>query len=83
LLALRKPIPNHKPLTQRAIVERERDFEVKLATQIAVSNPDLALKIGSQSLRHGFSDNLLPLLNNCTGNVENTASFFTKKRFAR
>ena len=46
----------------RAVVERERDFEVKLATQIVASNPDLALKIGRQSLNHGFSNNLLPLL---------------------
>jgi len=46
----------------RAVVERERDFEVKLATQIVPSNPDLALKIGRQSLNHGFSNNLLPLL---------------------
>jgi hypothetical protein len=46
----------------RAIIERERDFEVKLATQIAASNPDLALKIGRQSLSEGFSGNLLPLI---------------------
>ena len=46
----------------RAVAERERDFEVKLATQIVASNPDLALKIGRQSLSDGFSDNLLPLI---------------------
>ena len=46
----------------RAVVERERDFEVKLATQIVERNPDLALKIGRQSLNEGLSDNLLPLL---------------------
>ena len=46
----------------RSIAERERDFELKLATQIVASNPDLALKIGHQSLSRGFSDNLLPLI---------------------
>jgi len=35
---------------------------VQLATQIVASNPDLALKIGRQSLSHGLSNNLLPLL---------------------
>ncbi|HSE17184.1 MAG TPA: hypothetical protein VLB46_09020 [Pyrinomonadaceae bacterium] len=46
----------------RSAIERERALEVKLAKQIVASNPDLALKIGRQSLSHGFSDDLLPLL---------------------
>ena len=46
----------------RPIAERERDFEVKLATEIVASNPDLALKLGSQSLSRGFSDHLLLLI---------------------
>jgi hypothetical protein len=46
----------------RSVVERERDLEVKLATQIAANNPDLALKVGRQSLSRGFSDELLSLL---------------------
>ena len=45
-----------------AVVERERAFEVELATQIVASNPDLALKLGRQSLSRRFSDDLLPLL---------------------
>jgi len=45
-----------------AAVERERDFEITLATQIVASNPDLALKIGRESLSRGISDKLLPLL---------------------
>ncbi|HYV84125.1 MAG TPA: hypothetical protein VE931_11445 [Pyrinomonadaceae bacterium] len=58
---LRATAPNNEKLP-RSVVERERDFEVKLATQIVASNPDLALKIGRQSLSGGFSDNLLPLI---------------------
>jgi len=58
---LRATRPNYEKIPQ-AITERERDFEVKLATQIVASNPDLALKIGRQSLSDGFSDNLVPLI---------------------
>jgi len=58
---LRATLPTYEKIP-RTIAERERDFEVKLASQIAASNPDLALKIGRQSLNQGFSDNLLPLL---------------------
>src|SRR6185369_11514672 len=46
---LRATAPNDEKLP-RAVVERERDFELKLATQIVERNPDLALKIGRQSL---------------------------------
>jgi len=58
---LRATVPTYEKIP-RAVVEREREFEVKLASQIVASNPDLALKIGRQSLNHGFSNNLLPLL---------------------
>ena len=58
---LRATAPNYDKWPSAA-VERERDYEVKLASQIVESNPDLALKIGRQSLNRGFSDQLLPLL---------------------
>ena len=58
---LRATAPTNEKRPQ-AVAERERDFEVELATQFVASNPDLALKIGRQSLNHGFSKNLLPLL---------------------
>jgi hypothetical protein len=58
---LRATAPTYEKIPRGAL-ERERDFEVKLATQIVASNPDLALKIGSQSLSRGFSDHLLPLI---------------------
>ena len=40
----------------------QRDLEVQLAKQIVAANPDLALKLGRQSLAHGFSDQLLSVL---------------------
>lgn len=58
---LRATAPTYEKIP-RAVVEREREFEVKLATQIAGSNPDLALKIGRQSLSGGLSNGLLSLL---------------------
>jgi hypothetical protein len=58
---LRATAPTDEKLP-RAVVERERDLELKLATQIVERNPDLAFRIGRQSLSQGFSDNLLPLL---------------------
>lgn len=58
---LRATAPTSEKLPP-VFVESERDFEVKLATQIVERNPDLALKIGHQSLSEGLSDNLLPLL---------------------
>lgn len=58
---LRATAPTYEKIP-RGFLERERDLEVKLATQIVASNPDLALKIGSQSLSRGFSDHLLPLI---------------------
>jgi hypothetical protein len=53
------PIDEKRP---PAAVERERDFELRLAAQIAASNPDLALKIARESLAKGVSDQLLVLL---------------------
>jgi hypothetical protein len=58
---LRATAPTNDKRPQ-SVVERERNFELELATQIVASNPDLALKIGRQSLDHGLSNNLLPLL---------------------
>ena len=46
----------------RSVIERERDLEVKLAAKISAGNPDLALKLGRESLNRGVSNELLPLL---------------------
>ena len=53
------PVSENPP---RSAVARERAFELKLAKQIVANNPDLALKIGRESLSHGFSDDLVSLL---------------------
>ena len=58
---LRATAPNEEN-PKPAVVERERDLEVKLAAQIVATNPDLAFRIGRESLSRGTSDNLLPLL---------------------
>lgn len=44
------------------VAENERAVELRLAKQIAADNPDLALKLGRQSLARGFSNDLLSLL---------------------
>ena len=58
---LRATTPTYEQIPG-AIAARERDFEVQLAGKFVAGNPDLALKIGRQSLKRGFSDNLLPLM---------------------
>lgn len=40
----------------------EQALELRLAKQIAANNPDAALKLGRQSLKRGFSNDLLSLL---------------------
>ena len=40
----------------------EHSIELRLAKQIAASNPDVALKLGRQALERGFSSDLLMLL---------------------
>ncbi len=44
------------------VPESERALELRLAKEIAADNPDLALKLGRQSLARGFSNDLLSLL---------------------
>lgn len=42
--------------------ERQRGLELRLATQMANNNPDLAVKLARQSLAQGLSNDLLVLL---------------------
>lgn len=44
------------------VSESERALELRLAKEIAANNPDLALKLGRQSLARGFSHDLISLL---------------------
>ena len=46
----------------RELTESESGFEIRLAIQIANSNPEQALKFARQSLKEGFSEQLLELL---------------------
>jgi hypothetical protein len=43
-------------------MEDEKSLELRLAGMIASKNPQLALKLGLQSLARGFSEDLLPVL---------------------
>ncbi len=44
------------------VADSERALELRLAKEIAANNPDLALKLGRQSLARGFSSDLISLL---------------------
>ncbi|MCM3873534.1 MAG: hypothetical protein ND895_22855 [Pyrinomonadaceae bacterium] len=44
------------------VAESERALELRLAKEIAANNPDLALKLGRQSLARGFFPDLISLL---------------------
>jgi len=44
------------------LLMQEHAFELRLAKEIAVNNPEIALDLARQSLAHGFSTDVLPLL---------------------
>jgi hypothetical protein len=50
-----------KPLPYQ-VTENERNLELRLAKAVAADNPDLALKLGRQTLARGFRDDLLVLI---------------------
>ena len=50
-----------KPLPE-FLFHNERELELRLAKQVAASNPDAALKVGRKSLEQGFSTDLVTLL---------------------
>ena len=54
--------PNMDLTKWREIAEMTRHLEIQLANQIAAENPELALKLGRNSLANGFSNELLQLL---------------------
>lgn len=58
LRATRLPEDEQRPYE----MEDEKSLELRLAGMIATRNPQLALKLGLQSLAKGFSEDLLPVL---------------------
>lgn len=50
------------PQTEGMFPDAQRKLEIQLAKQIAATSPDIALKLGRQSLARGFSVDLLPVL---------------------
>lgn len=55
-----EPAPSN--LKSHQIDELERNLEIRLASQIAAENPEMALKLGRKTLSRGFSHDLLSLL---------------------
>jgi len=53
--------PQSEKITQMFAGE-QHSLEIALAKQIAATSPDIALKLGRQSLARGFSNDLLPVL---------------------
>ncbi|HEX5702198.1 MAG TPA: hypothetical protein VFX97_03165 [Pyrinomonadaceae bacterium] len=55
-----EPAPSNSK--SHELAELERNLEIRLASQIAAENPEMALKLGRKSLSRGFSHDLLSLL---------------------
>jgi hypothetical protein len=47
---------------------REHDLELRLAKKVGAANPEVAMKLARQSLAHGFSNDLLPVLRSSSKN---------------
>lgn len=62
LAFLKSTRPTLSRRSQSNFVTREQALELRLMKEIAVDNPELALKIGRQSLARGFSNDLVSLL---------------------
>lgn len=67
-----------KPLPY-GLSESDRAFELRLAKEITANNPDLALKLGRQSLARGFSHDLLSLLRQLNKKHKEQALIFYKE----
>jgi hypothetical protein len=62
LAFLKATEPSPDPAARYPMSEDERAFELQLAQAIAAENPEMALKLGRQSLARGFSEGLFPVL---------------------
>ena len=60
------------------IVDAEQSLELRLAKQVASRNPDVALKLGRQTLERGFSSDLITLLSKLTRHHEQQAQILYK-----
>jgi hypothetical protein len=54
--------PSADPAARHSMTEDERALEMRLARAVAADNPEMALKLGRQSLARGFSEDILSLL---------------------
>jgi hypothetical protein len=54
--------PNFPESAMHELRESEKQLQLRLAKQVAATNPDIALKLGREALERGFSRDLLLLL---------------------
>ncbi|MBC8032171.1 MAG: hypothetical protein H7Z16_18960 [Pyrinomonadaceae bacterium] len=76
LQATRLPPEMHLP---DAMANSEKSMELRLATQIAARNPQLALKLGRQSLAKGVSPDLLTVFSQLQRKDKDAALSFFKE----
>jgi hypothetical protein len=73
---LRATRPTEDPEQRPYEMEDEKSLELRLAGMIASKNPQLALKLGLQSLARGFSEDLLSVLSQLQRTDKATALIF-------
>jgi hypothetical protein len=69
-------LPPEIPVPPYMVDDTEEAVGLRLATQIAAKNPQLALKLGRQSLANGFSNDLFPLLSELRQKDKETSWIF-------
>jgi hypothetical protein len=62
LAFLKATEPSADPAARYPMTQDERALEMRLAKAVAADNPQMALKLGRQSLARGFSEDILSLL---------------------
>jgi hypothetical protein len=59
-----------------SVERQEQELELRLAKRIGATNPEVAIKLARQSLAHGFSRDLLPVLRRASKNQEQTTALY-------
>jgi hypothetical protein len=83
LAFLKATEPAQDPTARYPITDTERALEMQLAEAIAADNPELALKLGRQSLARGFSDGLFPVLRQLQRKHSSQATTLYRETIAR
>jgi len=72
-------VKDTKPISSRDNGEKERQLELRLATSIALQNPDVALELGRKSLKRGLANEQLDILRRLARKAPDKASIFYKE----